>query len=59
MTDHRMLWKDVIHLTDNGSRFLAANVLNYLSISLENVINFNVDFHIICWIDNKQLSPGL
>ena len=39
MIDHRMLWKDGIHLTDDG------NVLNYLNINLENVINFNVDFH--------------
>ena len=42
--DHRMLWKDGIHLTDDGTKILVA-VLNYLNINLENDINFNVDFH--------------
>ena len=46
MIDHRMLWKDGIHLTDDGTKILAANVLNYLNINLENAINSNVDFHI-------------
>ena len=45
MIDHRMLWKDVIYLTDDGTKILAANVLNYLNINLENDINFNVDLH--------------
>ena len=45
MIDHRMLWKDGIHLTDDGTKILDANVLNYLNINLENAINFNVDFH--------------
>ena len=40
-----MLWKDVIYLTDDGTKILAANVLNYLNINLENDINFNVDLH--------------
>ena len=39
-----MLWKDGIHLTDDGTKILVA-VLNYLNINLENDINFNVDFH--------------
>ena len=45
MIDHRMLWKDGIHLTDDGTKILAANVLNYLNINLENAINSNVDLH--------------
>ena len=45
MIDHRMLWKDGICLTDDGTKILAANVLNYLNINLENAINFNVGFH--------------
>ena len=45
MTNHRMLWKDSIHLTDDGTKILAANVLNYLNINLENIVNFIVDFH--------------
>ena len=45
MIDRRMLRKDGIHLTDEGTNILAANVLNYLNINLENAINFNVDFH--------------
>ena len=45
MIDHTMLWKDGIHLTDDGTKILATNVLNYLNINLENAINFNVDFH--------------
>ena len=45
MIDHRMLWKDGIHLTDDGTKILAANVLNYLNINLENAINSNVDSH--------------
>ena len=40
-----MLWKDGIHLTDDGTIILAANVLNDLNINLEKVINFKVDFH--------------
>ena len=44
MIDHRMLWKDGIHLTDDGTKILAAIFLNYLNINLENAINFNVDF---------------
>ena len=43
--DHRMLWKDGIHLTDDGAKILAANVLNYLNINFENAINSNVDLH--------------
>ena len=43
MIDHRMLWKDGIHLTDHGTKILAASVLNYFNINLENTINFNVD----------------
>ena len=39
-----MLWKDGIHLTDDGTKILAAIFLNYLNINLENAINFNVDF---------------
>ena len=46
MTDHRMLWKDGIYLTDDDKKILAANALNYLNNNLENAINFNVDFHI-------------
>ena len=34
-----------ILLTDDSTRILAANVLNYLNINLENATNFNVDFH--------------
>ena len=45
MIDHRMLWQDGIHLTDDGTKILATNVLNHLNINLENAINFNVDFH--------------
>ena len=45
MIDHRMLWKDGIHPTDDGTKILATNVLNHLNINLENAINFNVDFH--------------
>ena len=45
MTDHRMLWKDGLHLTDDGTNILAANALNYLNINLENTITFNVDLH--------------
>ena len=45
MIDQKMLWKDSIHLTDDGTEILAVNVLNYLNINLENAINFNVDFH--------------
>ena len=41
MIDHKMLWKDGIHLTDDGTKILTANVLNYLNINLENTINFN------------------
>ena len=40
-----MLWKDGIHLIDDGTKILAANVLNYLNINLENAINSNVDLH--------------
>ena len=40
----RMLWKNGINLTDDGTNILAV-VLNYLNINLENAINFNVDFH--------------
>ena len=40
-----MLWKDGIHLTDDGAKILAANVLNYLNINFENAINSNVDLH--------------
>lgn len=40
-----MLWKDVIHQTDDGTKTLASNVLNYFNIQLENIINFIVDFH--------------
>ena len=40
-----MLRKDGIHLTDDGTKVLAANVLNYLNINLEKAMNFNVDFH--------------
>ena len=36
MIDQRMLWKDGIHLTDDGTKILAANILNYLNINLEN-----------------------
>ena len=36
MTDHRMLWKDGIHLTYDGTKILDAHVLNYLNINLEN-----------------------
>ena len=51
--DHRMLWKDGIHLrlskildlTDDGTKILAAYVLNYLNINLKNAINFSVDLH--------------
>ena len=43
MIDHRMLWKDGTHLTDDGTKIVAA-VLNYLNINLEKAINFNVDF---------------
>ena len=46
MTDHRMLSKDGIYLTDDDKKILAANALNYLNNNLENAINFNVDFHI-------------
>ena len=42
MIDHKMLWKDGIHLTDDGTKILTANVLNYLNINLENTIHFNV-----------------
>ena len=45
MIDHRMLRKDGINLTDDGTKILAANVSNYLNINLENAINFNADFH--------------
>ena len=45
MIDHRILWKGGIHLTDDGTKILAANVLNYLNINLENAKNFNIDFH--------------
>ena len=45
MIVHRMLWKDGIHLTDDDTKILVANVLNYLNINLENAINFNVYFH--------------
>ena len=40
----RMLWKNGINLTDDGTNILAV-VLDYLNINLENAINFNVDFH--------------
>ena len=30
MVDHKMLWKDGIHLTDDGTKILAANVLTHL-----------------------------
>ena len=36
MIDYRMLWKDGIHLTDDGTKILAAHVLNYLNINVEN-----------------------
>ena len=53
MIDHRMLWKDGIHLklskildlTDYGAKILAAYALNYLNINLKNAINFSVDLH--------------
>ena len=57
--DLRMLWKDGIHLTDDGTIILAANVLNDLNINLEKVINFKEIFTILrmlCWIDNKQVK---
>ena len=38
-----MLWKDGIHLADDGTKILAA-VLNYSNINNENIINFNVNF---------------
>ena len=28
-----MLWKDGIHLTDDGTKILATNVLNYFNIN--------------------------
>ena len=34
MIDHIMLWKGGIHLTDDGTKILAANVLNHLNINL-------------------------
>ena len=40
-----MLWKDGIHLTNDGTKILAANILSYLNVNLENAINSNVDFH--------------
>ena len=51
--DHRMLWKDGIHLrlskildlTDDGTKILAASILNYLNINLKNAVNFSVDLH--------------
>ena len=48
MIDQRILWKDGIHLTDDTTKILAADVLNYL--------NIEADFHSfeIRWIDNKQ-----
>ena len=45
MINHRMLWKYGIHLTDDGTKTLAANVLNYLNSNLENALNLKVDFH--------------
>ena len=48
-----MLWKDGIHLrlskildlTDDGTKILAASILNYLNINLKNAVNFSVDLH--------------
>ena len=40
MTFHRMLWKDGLDLTDDSTKIFAVNVLDHLSINLENVINF-------------------
>ena len=34
MMDHITLWKGGIHLTDDGTKILAANVLNHLNINL-------------------------
>ena len=35
MLYHRILRKDGIHLTGDGTEVLAANVLNYLNVNLE------------------------
>ena len=45
MIVHRMLRKDGIHLTDDDTKILVVNVLNYLNINLGSAINFNVYFH--------------
>ena len=58
MIDHRMLWKDGAHLTDDDTKILTANVLNYLNINLENTINFDVHFQ-NSENNNKQVKLSL
>ena len=45
MIDQIMLWKDGIHLTDDGTKMLAGNFLKCLGTFLGNVIDFNEDFN--------------
>ena len=41
MTDVSMIWKDGLHLTNDGTKVLASNFLKYLSF--QGNIDFNVN----------------
>ena len=60
MIVHRMLWKDGIHLTDDDTKILVVNVLNYLNINLGNVDKYyeEVDHRSSNNPDNKVLKKS-
>ena len=61
MIDRRMLWKHELHLTDNGTMMSANSFLIQRHVYLGNVIECNVDFHILSTTDgiDKQIRVSL
>lgn len=61
MIDRRMSWKYNLHLTDGGTMMSANDFLKQRHVYSGNVIDFNVDFHILRKTDgiDKQIRVSL
>ena len=59
MIDYRILWKDGIHLTDDGTKILAAHVLNYLNINAENPVDTRRTLNVLCTFNLRSVFIGM